>query len=241
MKRGVQGLPAALLLAMAAGCAQPPVIEVPAAVAAPSPQPLAAMPEADCGELRFEQSGRMVRAQAGTVTLDREPFTVHSTGRADDAFWLHAMASESVLARLDGARDGQLWLVDGLGIAANREDELWLANEAQLAGGPEGQRSIAETMGPNYLGVFREASARHPQARYLAVLPFNVVRTRAGWTGRPALHVNSIQGRPVAQTRYRQLHFVALKVLDRFTVPPGHRLSLYRVGWSACTAVFRGG
>lgn len=240
MTTGMRGLLAMAVVVAAAGCAQPPEAQAPVAPAAPAVPPLAAMPDADCGELRFEQSGRMVRANGRSVTLDREPFTVHFTGTAGGASWLHAMASESVLARMEGARQGQLWLVDGLGIAAGREDELWLASEAQVAGGPEGQRSIAEAVGPNYFAVFREASARHPQARYLAVLPFNVVRTTAAWTGRPALRVNSIQGRPVMQTRYRQLHFVALSVLDRFTVPPNHRLSLYRVGWSACTVVFRG-
>ena len=239
MKKALRGLLAMAVLVVA-GCAQPPQVQAPAAPAAKVIPPLAAMPDADCGELRFEQSGRMVRSNGPSVTLDREPFTVHFTGNAGGAFWLHAMASESVLARMDGARKGELWLVDGLGIAVARDDELWLANEAQVAGGPEGQRSIAEAMGPNYFAVFREASARHPQARYLAVLPFNVVRTTAAWTGRPALRVNSIQGRAVAQTRYRQLHFVALSVLDRFTVPPNHRLSLYRVGWSACTVMFRG-
>lgn len=230
-------LGAAMLLALAAGCAPAPTVNAPA----PAIPPLAPMPQSDCGDLRFEQAGRMLRSSGTSVTLDRMPFVVHYTGPARDQVWLHAMAGGSLLAGVDRAREPQLWLVDGLGIANDRQDGLWLAGEAQLASTAGGQRDMAQRMGSSAFEVFRDASARHPQARALAALPFNLVRTHDAATQRLALRVNAIQGRPVAQTRYGQLDFVAMTVLDRLPVPPTQRLSLYRVGWSTCRAVFRGG
>lgn len=209
MRNRGRPLLAAALLALMAACAHPPGPQ-------PQPQPpaepaLAAMPEADCGELRFEQWGRMLRSDGRSVTVDRGPFVIHYTGPARDALWLHAAGAGNVVAGLDPVRDRELWLPAGLGMATARDDSLWLASESQLALGP--------------------------QARRLATLPFTVVRTRDAATGRLALRVNAIQGRAVAQSRVRRLHLVALRVLET----PADAGSPYRAAWSACTVLFRGG
>lgn len=206
MRNHVTRVVGAAWLAACAGCAQWPAAAVPGETV----PPVAAVPQADCGELRFEQWGRMVRSNGQSVTVDREAFTIHFTGAARDAAWLHATTGGSVLAGMDPVRDRELWLPAGLGMAAGRKDDLLLASESQVA-----------------LGA---------QARRLATLPFTVVRTRDPATRRLALRVNAIQGRPVAQTRMRQLHLVVLTVLES----PADDTSPYRAAWSACTVVIRG-
>jgi hypothetical protein len=87
-----------LLILLLTACAQTPVAKLE--------------PITQCGDLQFEQAGRLIESDGLSVTLVRSPFTVRYMGIAPSNPWMHASSSSSPVTGLAKIKPKELWLVD---------------------------------------------------------------------------------------------------------------------------------
>jgi hypothetical protein len=206
ISRGI--LPLLLILLLTA-CAQAPEAK---------PEPIT-----QCGDLQFEQVGRLIESDGLSVTLLRSPFIVRYMGFAPSNPWMHASSSSMPGAALGKMRPRELWLVDTQPLRRKVKD-------LQLAG---------------YILRVEDPAAGAKPTRYIARLPINAFDARDA-VGRPVIFVDTLNGQSLSNPSWIVLHLTVLANQQKPIITQGEpaihtdgKPTLQRVDWSSCTVFFK--
>lgn len=221
-------LTCALWLVLAAGCAQLPPATMSQQIGT-------------CEKLSIVQGGKEVESTNGVFRLDRQSFIVRYRG-AEKEPALAASPTNNLVDALQQRGRKELWASGG-DLMAFTPNDLPLVPEFQIFVDEKSHTDFGLVIGgEEYVELLRNLIAKHPELDTATYIPkagagFEPGKSGAGY----AFDVRTIDGQPIAQTRFSQLYVAYFGTVDRFAPPVGSPdgwRGLIKVNWGACVLAF---
>jgi hypothetical protein len=208
------GITSALVIAALAACTtpQPPVNTL-------------------CSDVQIEQGGRLVESDGLSVTIMRAPFTIHSSGAAQEPFRVHANEGNSPMVVYRGMATKELWLVDS-NVLERAPGDLRLAGYSIRREGPGAASAYHSGFGRNIPQLLQRPADIPRESVVIGRMDYNQA-TPASNGGKPKIIVDKIHGQPVASTQWPSLY---LTVLSDTRGPAGNT---QKVALTDCSVYFR--